>query len=157
MQISPTPPVSSATIPAVLIQKTKPAAEPQVPLTSWSNPAAAAALNCSAQLLGDIEASVIRFYNDVDRVRDLASDLHSTNEILDTATDALLNDGSADNDQFVPLLGRAGSGVVSAETKLSSKDLQNTWPNERTDVLATIRQARVISENVAHQLGVPPQ
>ena len=38
------------------------------------------------------------------------------------------------------------------ELRLSSKDIVNTWPSERAEILAAIRRARAIGQNVADQL-----
>jgi hypothetical protein len=119
---------------------------------SWKNPAAAAALQTSVNILQQIEDGIVKHYGDVERVRTFASDLHQSSDMFAAASDAVTSDASADNDQFVPLLGRASDGVSSAETRISSKDLSSTWPSERSDILSTIRTAKLIATNVSRQL-----
>jgi len=118
----------------------------------WTNPAASAALRSTADLLGSIEAGIIRNMKEVDLVRGYAVDLRLTMEIYDAATAALSGDASKENDSFLPLINAAGGGVTHAETRLNSKDLNSTWPIERGDILAAIRRAKSISLNVADQL-----
>lgn len=119
---------------------------------SWTNPAASAALRSTAELLHSIEDGIVRNFRDVELVRMYASDLRSTSEIFETATSALRSDASAENDAFLPLILNAGGSVERAETRLSAKELTSTWPLERGDILAAIRRARAISQNVADQL-----
>ncbi len=118
----------------------------------WTNPAASAALRSTADLLATIEAGIVRNIQDVSLVRAYAIDLRSTLEIYDAATAAITDDASKENDSFLPLINAAGGGVTHAETRLSSKELQSTWPIERGDILAAIRRAKSISLNVADQL-----
>ncbi len=118
----------------------------------WTNPAASAALRSTADLLGTIEAGIMRNIQDVSLVRAYAIDLKSTLEIYDAATTALSTDASKENDSFLPLISTAGGGVTHAESRLSSKELSSTWPIERGDILAAIRRAKSISLNVADQL-----
>lgn len=118
----------------------------------WTNPAASAALRSTADLLGTIEAGIIRNIQDVSLVRAYAIDLKSTLEIYDAATTALSTDASKENDSFLPLISTAGGGVTHAESRLSAKELASTWPLERGDILAAIRRAKSISLNVADQL-----
>ncbi|MCW2922455.1 MAG: hypothetical protein JWL76_2329 [Thermoleophilia bacterium] len=118
----------------------------------WTNPAASAALRSTADLLGTIEAGIVRNISDVGLVRAYAVDLRSTMEIYDAATTALSTDASKENDSFLPLISTAGGGVTHAESRLSSKELASTWPIERGDILAAIRRAKSISLNVADQL-----
>jgi hypothetical protein len=103
-------------------------------------------------MLRVIEDGIIRNFGSVERVRYYASDLKSTMEILDTATSAITNDDSKENDSFLPLINSAGGGVTHAEARLVSKELAATWPIERTDILSAIRRAKAISQNVADQL-----
>jgi hypothetical protein len=118
----------------------------------WTNPAASAALRSTADLLGSIEAGIVRNISDVGLVRAYAVDLRSTMEIYDAATTALTTDASKENDSFLPLITTAGGGVTHAEARLTSKELASTWPIERGDILAAIRRAKSISLNVADQL-----
>ena len=118
----------------------------------WTNPAAAAALRSTVDLLQDIESGIVRNFKNADQVRSYAADLRSTSEILDAATAAIVGDASKENDAFLPLIDNAGGGVAHAEGRLSAKDFVATWPLERGDILAAIRRARAISENVADQL-----
>jgi hypothetical protein len=120
--------------------------------SSWTNPAAAAALRSTVDLLTGIEAGIVRNFKDVEMVRGYASDLRSTTDIFATATDVLTSDASKENDSFLPLIANADGGVTRAEARLSSKELSSTWPIERGDILAAIRRARAISQNVADQL-----
>jgi hypothetical protein len=120
--------------------------------TAWTNPAAAAALRSTAELLKSIEDGVVRNFKDVELVRAYASDLRSTTEIFETATAAITGDASKENDAFLPLISNAGGGVERAEARLTSKELSSTWPIERGDILAAIRRAKAISQNVADQL-----
>jgi hypothetical protein len=131
----------------------KPVPSPRAPGVPWQNPAAAAALSSSAEILKGVEDGVVRNYADADGARGYAADLKATNEILATASEVLLADNYTENDQFVPLVNRAGTGVGIAESKLNSKDLTSTWPFERDDVLSAVRQARVLSMHIARQLG----
>jgi hypothetical protein len=119
---------------------------------SWTNPAAAAALRSTVDLLKGIEDGIVRNFKDVEMVRGYAADLKSTSDIFQTATDVLTTDASKENDSFLPLISNAGGGVLRAESRLSSKELSSTWPIERGDILAAIRRARAISQNVADQL-----
>jgi hypothetical protein len=120
--------------------------------SSWTNPAAAAALRSTVDLLQGIEEGIVRNFKNVDMVRGYAADLKSTGDIFATATDVLMNDASKENDSFLPLINNAGGGVSRAESRLSSKELSSTWPIERGAILAAIRRARAISQNVADQL-----
>ncbi len=132
-----------------------PAAPPvstDVDRSPWTNPAAAAALRSTADLLETIEQGILRNFQNVDYVRGYASDLHSTLGIFSTATSAITDDASKENDSFLPLITTAGGGVEHAETRLSSKELKSTWPLERSEILASIRRAKSISANVADQL-----
>jgi hypothetical protein len=119
---------------------------------AWTNPAASAALRSTADLLGEIEAGIIRNIQSVELVRGYAIDLRSTIDIFETAAAALANDASKENDSFLPLIDTAGGGVSHAENRLSAKELSSTWPLERGDILAAIRRAKSISLNVADQL-----
>ena len=118
----------------------------------WTNPAATAALRSSVQILASIEEGIVQNFAQVDKVLGFAADLRTTTDIFQAASDALLSDTNKDNDQFLPLIGQAGSRVTSAEGKLSSKDITSTWPSERATILEAVRHARVISSNVADQL-----
>lgn len=120
---------------------------------AWQNPAAAAALRTSAELLKGIEDGITQNFQSVDRVRTFAVDLRSTGDIIAAAGEALLSDASPENDQFLPLIGRANNGVSLAEIRLTAKDLASTWPFERGDILASVRQSRVLSEQIARSLG----
>ncbi len=91
-------------------------------------------------------------FTDVDRVRAMVADIRSANEVITAASEAIASDASKDNDQFLPLIARAGGGVAAAEARLSSKDIAATWPMERADILASVRNAKVISKNIADQL-----
>jgi hypothetical protein len=124
--------------------------------SAWTNPAAAAALRSTADLLTSIEAGILRNIANVDLVRGFASDLHSTLDIFETATVALSEDASKENDAFLPLITTAGGGVEHAESRLASKELKSTWPIERGEILASIRRAKAISSNVADQLDPRP-
>lgn len=119
---------------------------------AWTNPAAAAALRSTVDLLKGIEDGIVRNFGDIERVRTFAADLKSTVDIFGTATDAITGDDSKENDSFLPLINAAGGGVEHAEARLSSKELTSTWPIERLDILAAIRRAKAISQNVADQL-----
>ncbi len=119
---------------------------------AWTNPAAAAALRSTADLLTMIEAGIVRNIKDVDAVRGYAVDLKSTLEIYEAATVAIISDASKENDSFLPLITAAGGGVTHAEARLGAKELSSTWPIERGDILASIRRAKSISTNVADQL-----
>lgn len=118
----------------------------------WTNPAAAAALRSTADLLASIESGIVRNIQSVDLVRGYAIDLRSTLDIFETATAAISGDASKENDSFLPLIDTAGGGVLHAEARLGAKELASTWPLERGDILAAIRRARSISANVADQL-----
>ena len=118
----------------------------------WTNPAAAAALRSSVDMLRVIEDGMLRSYDDVDRVRVLVSDLAVTDEILQAADKSIRTDASSSNDQFLPLVVTAGTGVQMAQARLDSKEIAQTWPIERGDILAAVRRARAISANVADQL-----
>ena len=120
--------------------------------TSWTNPAAAAALRSTVDLLKGIEDGIVRNFTNVELVRGYAADLKSTADIFATATDVISTDASKDNDSFLPLITNAGGGVLRAESRLNAKELTSTWPLERGDILAAIRRARAISQNVADQL-----
>jgi hypothetical protein len=119
---------------------------------SWKNPAAAAALHSSVDMLTSIERGMERNFSDVSHIRSFVSDLHSATDVLTLATDALTNDGEVGNDSFLPLVTRASTNVAGVEARLASKEIVSTWPSERTDILAAIRQARTLSFNVAKQL-----
>lgn len=119
---------------------------------SWTNPAAAAALRSTVDLLKGIEDGIVRNFKDAELVRGYAADLRSTVDIFDTATEAVSTDASAENDSFLPLISNAGGSASHAEVRLSSKELASTWPLERGDILAAIRRARALSQNVADQL-----
>jgi hypothetical protein len=120
--------------------------------SAWTNPAAAAALRSTVDLLKTNEDGVVRNFKDVELGRGYAADLKSTAEIFQTATDVISTDASKENDSFLPLITNAGGGVLRAESRLTSKELSSTWPIERGDILAAIRRARAISQNVADQL-----
>jgi hypothetical protein len=139
-----------ATAPAAPTSTTSPVPSNERDL--WTNPAAAAALRSTADLLEQIEAGIMRNMQNVDMVRGYANDLNSTIEIFATATAAITGDASKENDSFLPLINTAGGGVQHAEARLASKELSSTWPLERGDILASIRRARSISTNVADQL-----
>ncbi|MCB0877751.1 MAG: hypothetical protein KDC46_02065 [Thermoleophilia bacterium] len=119
---------------------------------AWTNPAAAAALRSTAELLSSIEQGIIRNISNVNMVRGYAADLGSTMDIFETATQAISSDAYKENDSFLPLITTAGGGVTHAQERLVSKELNSTWPIERGDILASIRRARAISSNVADQL-----
>src|SRR4051812_22892716 len=135
MRIAPSP----AAVPAVAPTVTNPPSTATD--TPWTNPAAAAALRSTAELLKSIEDGVVRNFKQVELVRGYAADLRSTTEIFETATAAISNDSSKENDSFLPLINNAGGSVERAESRLSSKDLSSTWPIERADILAAIRRA----------------
>jgi hypothetical protein len=120
--------------------------------TQWTNPAAAAALRSTVDLLTLIEAGITRNFTDPDRVASFASDLHATVAIFAQATDAVASDASKENDSFLPLITTAGDNVAAAEERLNAKDFNTTWPIYRNDVLAAVRTARSLSQNVADQL-----
>ena len=120
--------------------------------SAWTNPAASAALRSTADLLKGIEDGVVRNFKSVELVRGYAADLKSTIDIMGTDATAISTDGSQENDSFLPLISTAGGGVEHAESRLSAKDLTATWQIERGDILAAIRLARAISQNVADQL-----
>lgn len=146
--------IDSSSAPAVAGPVTPPShtESPVADSASWTNPAASAALRSMSELLRGIEDGVVRNFTSVEQVRTYAVDLRSTIDILGTATDAIRTDSSAENDAFLPLMDTAGGGVERAESRLSSKELTATWPLERGEILAAIRRARSISENVADQL-----
>jgi hypothetical protein len=147
MHIASTSAVPAAPVPAPSSDVPSPTGD-----TAWTNPAAAAALRSTADLLQNIEDGVVRNFRDVELVRAYASDLRSTSEIFETATAAISGDASKENDSFLPLISNAGGGVERAEARLTSKELSSTWPLERSDILAAIRRAKAISQNVADQL-----
>lgn len=152
MKIEAAPRVQATTAP-----KPAAAAAPKQPSVShgsgpWTNPAAAAAMRSSVDLLKGIEDGILKHLDNIDRVRSFAIDLRSTSEIFTTASDAIANDGFKENDQFLPLINRASGSVSGAEGRLLSKDLAATWPSARADVISAIRSSRVISDNVARQL-----
>ena len=140
MRIAPRITVDTTTTPALV-------SEPV-----WTNPAATAALRSTVDMLKSIEDGIVRNFQNADLVRSYAVDLKTTIEIFDTATTAITGDASKENDTFLPLLSSAGGGVSHAEMRLSSKELTTTWPLERVDILAAIRRAKSISQNVADQL-----
>jgi hypothetical protein len=142
-----TAPVLVNRVAATLPQAAAPGAAPE-----WTNPAAAAALRSSVELLRQIEDGMIKNYGDVDKVRSFAADLRMASETFSVANDALLNDAAKENDAFLPLINRAGSNVSAAEVKLSSKEFASQWPFERGDIVNSIRHAKVISGNIADQL-----
>lgn len=155
MQIVPTStlPQPSAVKPAAAGDAPSlPPVTPGMIETPWKNPAAASALRSTVQMLATIEDGIVKAYSQVDRVRLFATDLHTTNEILTAASDAISSDASKDNDLFLPQLNLAGTGMFSAEQRLVDKNLGATWPVERGDILGAIRKARVITANVADQL-----
>jgi hypothetical protein len=128
---------------------------PSTPLadsSQWKNPAAAAALQTSVDLLKNIEDGIVKHYGEVDKVRAYAADLQQSNDMFQSATDSISGDQSKDNDQFVPLIGRASGGVENAQTRLLSKDISSTWPAERSDILSAVRTAKLIAQNVSRQL-----
>jgi len=120
--------------------------------TGWTNPAAAAAMRSTVDLLKMIEDGITRNFQDPARVVAFASDLHSTYDIYAQATDAITNDDSKENDSFLPLISKAGSNIADAQDRFDSKDFATTWPLFRNDVLAQVRTARSLSQNVADQL-----
>jgi hypothetical protein len=125
---------------------------PAIVAAPWTNPAATAALRSSVQILKSIEDGIVKHYAEVDKVRIFAADLRTTSDIFQAANEALTGDSNKDNDQFLPLIGQAGSRVMVAEGRLSSKELAAIWPFERSNILEAIKHARVISSNVADQL-----
>lgn len=120
--------------------------------SAWTNPAAAAALRSTVDLLKGIEDGIVRNFKDADLVRGYAADLKSTADIFGNAVEIVSTDTSKENDSFLPLINNAGGGVMHAESRMNSKDFGATWPLERGDILAAIRRARAISQNVADQL-----
>lgn len=118
----------------------------------WTNPAAAAALRSTVDLLDGIEQGIVRNFADSNLVRQYATGLRSTMEIYEVAAMTITSDGSPENDAFLPLIESAGSSASLAETRLSAKELAATWPLERSDILAAIRRARALSQHVADQL-----
>ncbi|MCW2974482.1 MAG: hypothetical protein JWN72_2755 [Thermoleophilia bacterium] len=120
--------------------------------TTWTNPAAAAAMRSTVDLLKLIEEGITRNFADPNRVLGYASDLRSTFDIYTQATDAITADDSKENDSFLPLINKAGANINDASDRFDSKDFATTWPLYRNDVLAQIRTARSISLNVADQL-----
>lgn len=148
MRIAPS---HAAAVPTAPAPSTDPSHEP-ADRAVWTNPAAAAALRSTADLLATIESGIVRNIQNVDLVRGYAIDLKSTLDIFATATDAITEDASKENDSFLPLISTAGGGVVHAEARLGAKELTSTWPLERGDILAAIRRAKSISANVADQL-----
>lgn len=151
MRIAPSP-IAASMVPTSAPAAPLPAPAPSTDRDVWTNPAAAAALRSTADLLGQIEAGITRNMRNVELVRGYANDLSSTIDIFATATAAITGDSSVENDSFLPLITTAGGGVEHAESRLSSKELASTWPIERGDILASIRRARSISTNVADQL-----
>jgi hypothetical protein len=129
-----------------------PVAETPVAETPWTNPVAAAALRSTVQLLADVENGVVRNFSDSSVVRGYANDLASAVGTIDAATIAITNDASKENDSFLPLIGNAGDSATHAENRLEAKELESTWTLERSGILAAIRRARTISQNVADQL-----
>jgi hypothetical protein len=142
------PTISSAAAPA----SSQPPAANVADRFAWTNPAASAALRSTAEMLGTIEAGIMRNMGNVELVRAYAYDLRATMDIFSTATTAITGDDSKENDSFLPLIETAGGGVEHAETRLTAKEIRSTWPIERGDILAAIRRARSISANVADQL-----
>lgn len=118
----------------------------------WINPAAAAALRANVELLKTIEEGIVEHFGDIERVRGYAIDLRTTSDMFGAAHDAVAGDKLPDNDQFLPLIDRAGTGVSTAESRLNSKEIGSTWPAERTEILSAIRAARVLTDNIARQL-----
>lgn len=119
---------------------------------NWTNPAAAAALRSSIDLLKGSEDGIIRNYQDPERARVFSAEVASSGDITSVAQQAVLSDASKENDQFVPLIDRASGYIGVASTALANKDLAANWPSARMDIVTAIRQARMISENVAKQL-----
>lgn len=153
MRIPPSTAAAASVIAAPSTPAPAPAPGPtETDRSAWTNPAAAAALRSTADLLASIEAGIVRNIQDVNLVRSYAIDLKSTLEIYDAATSAITTDASKENDSFLPLISTAGGGVSHAEARLASKELTSTWPIERGDILAAIRRAKSISQNVADQL-----
>jgi len=124
------------------------------PATSltWTNPAAAAALHSTADMLTTIESGIVRNFGNAAAVRSYATDLLSTVDIIATASEAITSDTSKENDAFLPLITNAGGNASHAGTRLQAKELATTWPVERGDILQAVRRARAISLNVANQL-----
>ncbi len=123
---------------------------PQAP--AWGNPAAAAALRTTVQMLRSVEDGVVQSYSNLDQARAYAADLSSAGDILAVASTALSTDNNVENDQFLPLISKATGGVTVASTRLLSRELAATWPTERSEILSTIRMARMLGENVARSL-----
>lgn len=120
--------------------------------SAWTNPAASAAMRSAAQGLEVIEAGITRNIRNVEAVRSFAFDLRTMMDMFTAASRAIAADSSKDNDLFMPLIDIAVDGVIHAQARLESKDIQSTWPLERGDILAAIMRSRSISSNVADQL-----
>lgn len=121
-------------------------------LSGWRNPAASAALRSAADLLGGVEDGIVRNFDSYVRVRTMVGDLRSSLEVIGSALDALASDASTDNDQFLPLIGTAGSALAYVENRLTDGEIGVTWLDERADILASVRKARTITHNAAAQL-----
>ncbi|MCW2949346.1 MAG: hypothetical protein JWN41_359 [Thermoleophilia bacterium] len=121
-------------------------------VTTWTNPAAAAAMRSTVDLLTMIQDGITRNFQDPSRVSAFASDLRSTYDIYGQATDAIQQDDSKENDAFLPLILKAGTNISDAQEHLLAKNFNATWPLYRNDILAQVRTARSLSQNVADQL-----
>lgn len=157
MQIGKSKPVQFDNTKSGIVPTRLPASGISHSSVPWTNPAAAAALRSSVDLLKGIEDGILKHLDDVDRARNFAVDLRATSEIFTTATEAIMGDAYKENDQFLPLISRAGGSVNGAEGRLLSKDLASNWPAARSEVLSALRSSRVISLNVATQLDPTQQ
>lgn len=133
-------------------QATTPLPPPNVSNDAWKNPAAAAAMKSSTDILKGVEDGIVRNFSDVNRVRAYVSDLASSSDMFSSAQQALTADKYPENDAFVPIIDKASGGVLVVAKRLGSQDIVNTWPAERNDILSAIRQSKSISANVAQQL-----
>lgn len=118
----------------------------------WRNPAASAALRSSVDMLKQVEKGILDNFSDVSRARTFTKDLWVSGDMMEVAATALKSDKFEENDQFLPLIGKAGTSVVGAAGKLDSKDITENWNAQRNEILGSIRTARTMGENVAHQL-----
>ena len=118
----------------------------------WQNPAAAAALKISTQMLQQVRDGIEINYDAIDRVRGLAGSLDTAGGIFSDANSVLAEDGNDMNDSFIPLIDRATSNVNLVATRLQSKEINDTWRDERQSLLDAVKSAMVISQTVGEQL-----
>jgi hypothetical protein len=130
---------------------------PRTTGNDWYNPAAAAAMKSSVDLLKGVEDGIVRNFDNLDRVKAFTNDLSTTSDMFGSAQTALSGDASKENDQFVPLIDRAQNPARSVYQRLTSKEIVNTWPAERNEILSSIRSSKAIASNVADQLSPPKQ